>query len=71
MTRSARGPWEILGLCYAISMLDGYDTQVIAFCAPGLARQLQIPLLEFGLIFSAGLAGSLIGSAVAGRLADR
>lgn len=67
---SSRAGWEVLGLCCVIAMLDGYDTQVIAFSAPALADHFRIPLPMFGFIFSAGLAGSMLGSAFAGRLAD-
>jgi MFS transporter, AAHS family, 4-hydroxybenzoate transporter len=66
--RGARGT---LGLCCVVSMLDGYDTQVIAFTAPTLAHQFRIALPMFGFIFSAGLAGSMVGSVLAGYLADR
>lgn len=69
--RSSRSDWGLFGLCFSISMLDGYDTQLIAYCAPSLSQHLHIPVPYFGVIFSAGLAGSMAGSAVGGWLADR
>ena len=52
-------------------MLDGFDTQSIAYAAPAIARELSFSPNEFGLLFSATMAGSAIGAAVLGRVADR
>lgn len=62
---------EVILLCFLISMLDGFDTQAIAFAAPDLAARWHVPLSSFGPIFSASLLGSMFGVAIGGRLADR
>jgi MFS transporter, AAHS family, 4-hydroxybenzoate transporter len=62
---------EVFILCFAMEMLDGFDTQAIAFVAPSLAADWKISLATFGPIFSATLLGSMIGVSSAGRLADR
>jgi MFS transporter, AAHS family, 4-hydroxybenzoate transporter len=62
---------EVILLCFLISMLDGFDTQAIAFAAPALAARWHVPLSAFGPIFSASLLGSMFGVAIGGRLADR
>jgi AAHS family 4-hydroxybenzoate transporter-like MFS transporter len=62
---------EVILLCFLISMLDGFNTQAIAFAAPDLAARWHMPLSAFGPIFSASLLGSMFGVAIGGRLADR
>lgn len=58
-------------LCVLASVLDGFDTQSIAFVAPAISRQWQVSQLEFGFVFSATLLGSVFGSAIFGVMADR
>jgi AAHS family 4-hydroxybenzoate transporter-like MFS transporter len=62
---------EIFLLCFLIAMLDGFDTQSMAFIAPSLAAEWRVATASFGPIFSATLLGSMLGVAVIGRLADR
>ena len=62
---------RVFGLCLLVSMLDGFDTQSIAFAAPAIARDLNFGPNEFGLLFSATMAGTAVGAAVLGRTADR
>lgn len=61
----------VVALCITVSLLDGFDTQAIAFVAPSIARQWSVSQFQFGFIFSATLLGSVIGSAIGGVLADR
>lgn len=60
-----------VALCGAVAMLDGFDTQSIAFVAPVLADAWQVAPGDFGPIFAAGLVGILCGQLVAGPLSDR
>ena len=62
---------RVFGMCLLVSMLDGFDTQSIAFAAPAIARDLNFGPNEFGLLFSATMAGTAVGAAVLGRTADR
>jgi AAHS family 4-hydroxybenzoate transporter-like MFS transporter len=62
---------RVFGLCLSVSMLDGFDTQSIAYAAPAIARDLNFGPNEFGLLFSATMAGTAVGAAVLGRIADR
>ncbi len=62
---------EVILLCFLIEMLDGFDTQSVAFIAPSLSADWHIPPANFGPIFSATLLGSMIGVLGVGRLADR
>lgn len=58
-------------LCGLIAMLDGFDTQAIAFVAPVIGREWGVAPAQFGLIFSAGLLGIMVGQLLLGPLADR
>lgn len=58
-------------LCGLVAMLDGFDTQSIAFVAPLITEQWDVNPGAFGPIFAAGLVGILVGQFVAGPLSDR
>jgi benzoate transport len=61
----------IIAICVLINMLDGMDVMVIAYVAPALSRDWNIGFELLGAIFSAGLAGMMIGSIVVAPFADR
>jgi MFS transporter, AAHS family, 4-hydroxybenzoate transporter len=61
----------ILALCAWIALLDGFDTQAIAYVAPVIAEQWNIPMAGFGPIFGAGLAGLTVGAFILSPAADR
>lgn len=63
--------WLVLGLCACVSLLDGFDVQIIAFAAPVLSRELAIPGGQLGVIFSTGLLGMTTGLLILSPLADR
>jgi AAHS family 4-hydroxybenzoate transporter-like MFS transporter len=58
-------------LCAFVAMLDGYDTQSIAFVAPVISAQWDMKVSAFGPIFGAGLFGLMIGAMTLGPAADR
>ena len=62
---------RIVFLCALIAMLDGFDTQVVAFVAPVLAAKWGLPVSSFGPVFGAGLAGLMFGALIFGPAADR
>ncbi len=62
--------WEVVVLCTAINMLDGYDVLVMSFAAAPVAADWQLDPASLGLLLSAGLIGMAIGSIVLGSLAD-
>ncbi|PCE27480.1 hypothetical protein BWP39_02975 [Paraburkholderia acidicola] len=58
-------------VCFAVSMIDGFDTLMLSFVAPLLAHSLQIDHAALGRVFGAGFVGTVLGSLIAGPLADR
>jgi len=66
-------PFQLMAvtICLVINMVDGFDVLAISFAAPEIARDWQLPPTELGILFSAGLAGMVIGALAIGPLADR
>jgi AAHS family 4-hydroxybenzoate transporter-like MFS transporter len=60
-----------ISLCAMVLLLDGFDTQCIGFLAPAIAKELSLPMKEFGPVFSAALIGLMIGALSSGPMADR
>ena len=58
-------------LCACIAVIDGFDTQSIAFVAPVIAKAWSIDVASFGPVFGAGLLGLTVGALVLGPAADR
>ncbi|MDB6087131.1 MAG: hypothetical protein JWN43_5012, partial [Gammaproteobacteria bacterium] len=57
--------------CALDAMVDGFDTQSIALVAPAIAAAWQVEPSRFGMVFGAGLFGSLLGALVFGICGDR
>lgn len=57
--------------CGLIGLLDGFDTQLIAFVAPAIIREWALQPSNFTPIFVAGGIGSLAGSLPFGSVADK
>ena len=62
---------HIFVLCGIVAMLDGFDTQSIAFVAPEIAAAWSVPAAQFGPVFGIGIFGGLIGALVLGAAGDR
>lgn len=62
---------QVIFLCVLVAMLDGFDTQLIAFVAPAIAQTWNVEITSFGIVFAAGLLGLTFGAAGLGLLADR
>lgn len=58
-------------LCALVAMMDGFDTQSIAFVAPELANAWHIEPAIFGPVFGAGLFGGMLGAMAFGPAGDR
>lgn len=62
---------RILLICATVIVLDGFDVQAITYVAPVLTGQLGISRAMLGPVFSAGLAGTMLGGFAFGPIADR
>lgn len=61
----------VFAVCFITILIDGFDTQAIAYAGPLVIGLLHGNKTVLGLIFSAGLLGGLIGGLVFGPLGDR
>jgi AAHS family 4-hydroxybenzoate transporter-like MFS transporter len=64
-------PVALVVVSFALVMIDGYDMFIVSFLAPLIATELHLSAVSMGLVFAAGLAGSMTGGLVLGPLADR
>jgi AAHS family 4-hydroxybenzoate transporter-like MFS transporter len=62
---------QLIVVSWIVTFFDGFDMNVIAFVAPDLANALHLNKLMLGNLFSAGLAGTMIGGFLFGYLGDR
>lgn len=62
---------KVLAICAAVLFADGFDYQIAAYSAQSIGSELSISPGEFGLIFSAGQVGMVLGAILLGPLADR
>lgn len=69
--RVSLASFATLALAIPAAMFDGFDGQLIAFVAPAIAADWKLPKSEFGMIFSVGLVGLIIGAMFVAPLADR
>jgi AAHS family 4-hydroxybenzoate transporter-like MFS transporter len=63
--------WLVFSLCFAIVLLDGFDTAAIGYLAPSLLGEWGLTKPQLGPVLSAALVGLTCGSLAAGPLADR
>jgi AAHS family 4-hydroxybenzoate transporter-like MFS transporter len=62
---------QLIVVSWIVTFFDGFDMNVIAFVAPELATSLHLNRWMLGNLFSAGLAGTMIGGFLFGYLGDR
>ncbi len=67
----SRRPLALLGVSFALVMIDGYDLFIVSFVAPLIAKDLHLTFASIGTVFAAGLAGSMVGGLLLGHIADR
>lgn len=58
-------------LCFLVSVLEGYDLQVISSAGPALQKVMKLSQGQIGFFLSATLIGLAIGAVLGGWLADR
>lgn len=68
-TKSTNNRFAMI-LCFLISVLEGYDLQLISSAGPYLKRQFDLAPEQIGFFFSSSLIGLAIGAVIGGRMAD-
>lgn len=63
--------WAVIGPCFLINMLDGFDVLVIAFTAASVSSEWALTGTRLGYLLSAGLVGMAVGSLFIAPWADR
>lgn len=58
-------------ICFLIALVDGYDTLMLSFIAPLIAREWAMPASSVGQLFASGFAGAALGAVAMGAAADR
>src|ERR1700674_33585 len=69
--RFSRFQWLIFAMCFAIMLMDGFDTAAIGFIAPSLTSEWSIGRPALAPVLSAALLGLAFGALLAGPLSDR
>jgi AAHS family 4-hydroxybenzoate transporter-like MFS transporter len=67
----SRSPSILVLIAFVVVMIDGYDMFIVSFVAPLVAHDLHLASDNLGAVFSAGLAGSMLGGLTLGAVADR
>jgi MFS transporter, AAHS family, 4-hydroxybenzoate transporter len=62
---------RILGLCFLVVAIDGFDTALVGFIAPAVQSAWDLGPAQLTPLMMSGLFGLLIGSFVFGPLSDR
>ena len=63
--------WLVFALCFAVVLLDGFDTAAIGYIAPSLLAEWGVPRPALAPVLSAALFGLAFGALGAGPLSDR
>jgi MFS transporter, AAHS family, 4-hydroxybenzoate transporter len=66
----SRSQWLIFATCFAIVLMDGFDTGAIGFVAPSLLSEWDIQRAALASVLSAALFGIACGALLAGPLSD-
>ena len=67
---SALQKW-VIGLCFLVVAIDGFDTAAIGFIAPALRAEWGVTPAQLAPLFGAGLFGLMVGAFIFGPLADK
>src|SRR3984885_14791546 len=61
----------VAGIGFLVAMVDGYDTLMLAFIAPLIAKEWTLLPQTLGALFACSYAGAALGATVIGIGADR
>lgn len=63
--------WAVIGLCFIIALLDGFDTQSIAFIGPSIAEEFGMAATDMTWVITASTIGMALGAMTLGSAGDR
>ncbi|MDD4937175.1 MAG: MFS transporter [Acidiphilium sp.] len=63
--------WLIFSLCFIVTVLDGFDTQVIAYTGPAIAEAFGMAPADMTYIFISGTLGMAVGAMALGSVGDK
>ncbi|MBD2763808.1 MFS transporter [Kocuria sp. cx-455] len=61
----------VVVLCFVIALLDGFDTQSIAFIGPAIAADFEMGTAELTWVITASTIGMALGAMTLGSLGDK
>ena len=64
-------PYAVPVVCFLVAMIDGYDTLMLSFIAPLIAKEWALGAATVGNLFASTYAGAALGAALIGIAADR
>lgn len=63
--------WSIVVICFVIALLDGFDTQSIAFIGPAIAEDFGLQATDMTWVITASTVGMCVGAMSLGTFGDR
>jgi AAHS family 4-hydroxybenzoate transporter-like MFS transporter len=66
-----RYQWRVFALCFCVALLDGFDTQAIAYTGPAILQYFELGAGQLAPILIAGTFGMAVGAMGLGSLGDR
>ncbi|MGH3638233.1 MAG: MFS transporter, partial [Mycobacterium sp.] len=63
--------WTVIGLCFVIALLDGFDTQSIAFIGSSIKADFGLSTAMMTWVITASTIGMCLGAVTLGSLGDR
>jgi MFS transporter, AAHS family, 4-hydroxybenzoate transporter len=63
--------WAVVALCFVIALLDGFDTQSIAFIGPAIAQDFGMKAADMTWVITASTIGMTLGAIGLGSFGDR
>ena len=63
--------WAVVALCFTIALLDGFDTQSIAFIGPAIAQDFGMKAADMTWVITASIIGMTLGAIGLGSFGDK
>lgn len=63
--------WGVVALCFVIALLDGFDTQSIAFIGSSIAEEFAMSTASMTAVITASTVGMALGAISLGSIGDR